>query len=89
LYFFFGSVLIGFVIATAVPRLLNSPQAHKVYRLYLPAGFIGGSFDQCKVCQATSSASSWIVYHLRSGATSERSSDRGEFGGQVSMRAHT
>ena len=66
---FFGSVLIGFVIATTVPRLLNlALRPDKVYRLY---GFHYGihrwivRLTNAKVLSNLVGDTSWIVYYLR------------------------
>ena len=66
---FFGSVLIGFVIVTTVPRLLNlALRPDKVYRLY---GFHYGihrwivRLTNAKFLSNLVGDTSWIVYYLR------------------------
>ena len=66
---FFGSVLVGFVIVTTVPRLLNLLiRPYKVYRLY---GFHYGvhrwivRMSNAKFLSNLVGDSSWIVYYLR------------------------
>ncbi len=66
---FFGSILVGFVIVTTVPRLLNLLiRPYKVYRLY---GFYYGvhrwivRLTNAKVLSNLVGDTSWIVYYLR------------------------
>ncbi len=66
---FFGSILVGFVIVTTVPRLLNLLiRPNKVYRLY---GFHYGihrlivRLTNAKFLSNLVGDSSWIVYYLR------------------------
>ena len=65
---FFGSILVGFVIVTTVPRLLNLLiRPYKVYRLY---GFYYGvhrwiaRLTNAKVLSNLVGDTSWIVYYL-------------------------
>ena len=66
---FFGSILVGLVIVTTVPRLLNLLiRPYKVYRLY---GFYYGvhrwivRLTNAKVLSNLVGDTSWIVYYLR------------------------
>jgi non-ribosomal peptide synthetase-like protein len=69
LVLFFGSIFVGFVIVTTVPRLLNLLiRPNKVYRLY---GFYYGlhrlivRLTNAKFLSNLVGDSSWIVYYLR------------------------
>ena len=66
---YFGSVLIGFVIVTTIPRLLNLLiRPYTVYRLY---GFYYGvhrlivRLTNAKLLSGLVGDTSWIVYYLR------------------------
>ena len=66
---YFGSILVGFVIVTTVPRLLNLLiRPYKVYRLY---GFYYGvhrliaRLTNAKFLSNLVGDTSWIVYYLR------------------------
>ena len=66
---YFGSLLVGFVIVTTVPRLLNLViRPYTVYRLY---GFYYGlhrliaRLTNAKVLSGLVGDSSWIVHYLR------------------------